>query len=375
MFVKFAVIFLLCCFATSVLSFPLPEQQNEIEYLEILLDDDLPLGLDDDLNDDLDDDFDGGSNGTSTSVIVALGGTNQNTVEGFNSSQYFLPDSNVTLKWSLFPSMSEERGWYPAAGVTSDNNMLVVAGGYSQKSSKYLASAECLDTTKFKWRDLPNMEEARGYTAGVFLSDGFTFMVCGGVGSNHEALDSCECLDVDKGKWHMAPALYHGERAAHAMVRYQGEPVILGGWNGQKFIANCERFNEKAQKWVSFPHLNVARAQFGAAVVLGDIYVAGGFHKNGAGLESVEVFNGKGWAFLDKSMSVAHVGCGAVSWRDHSLLVVLGGSQRLIEVYDPKENTWTTLPPMNVPVRDKLAVAVFKMTEDLDGNQHYSFDM
>ncbi len=113
-----------------------------------------------------------------------------------------------------------------------------------------------------------------------------------------------------------------------------------------------------SNSWSSFPSFSTARREFGAAVVLDKIYIAGG-DSSGSALSSVEVYSGTSWSFLPSSLAQTRRYCAAVAFQNK--LVVLGGDRTAIEVFDPVTSTWNaTFPAMKTsPSRTQPAAVSF----------------
>ncbi len=118
---------------------------------------------------------------------------------------------------------------------------------------------------------------------------------------------------------------------------------------GGEPLKSCEQYNATSNTWSEFPSMINARYDHGVAVVLGKIYVAGGGNYFlDVAITLVEVFNGTTWAELTSSpIAQPRFWCQAVSFQNK--LVVLGGNDTTIEVFDPVRSTWnTTFPPMQL---------------------------
>jgi hypothetical protein len=136
---------------------------------------------------------------------------------------------------------------------------------------------------------------------------------------------------------------------------------VIGGVTSVAFNG-CEKYDPALNTWSSFPPFMTARFEFGAAVVLDKIYIAGGWDGT-TPLSSVEMFNVTAWSFLSSSLAQPRRFCAAISFQNK--LVVLGGTginASRIEVFDPVSSTWnaTSFPPMQIAaIRHRLAAVSF----------------
>ncbi len=203
------------------------------------------------------------------------------------------------------------------------------------------------------------MSTGRYYTSGILLPDNKTFLVTGGSYNNEleGRLTSCEKLDIATNTWSTAGNLL-SPRHGHASVLFNNSAVVLGGYNNVGYLNPCEQFHSASNTWSSFPSFSIARESFGAAVVLNKIYIVGG-HNGTSSLSSVEVCSGTSWSPLSPSLAQTRWQSAAVSFQNK--LVILGGSQTTIEVFDPITSTWnTTFSPMKIyPSRFYLAAVSF----------------
>ncbi len=257
--------------------------------------------------------------------------------------------------------MTTARGFSPAVCAVSKTKLIACGGvGLRQKPLK---SCEMLDLSNKAagWTLISNMTQARASTSGILLPDGNTFLMIGGSGDRNAATASCEKLDIKEGTWSSAGNLSLGPRTNHRSVLYNDNVIVLGGFDASyQFTNTCEQYNATSNMWSQFqPSFIYARLNFGVAVVLDKIYIAGGSTLDSSKSTIVEVFDGTSWADLGSTLTQARSACTAVSFQNK--LVVLGGEPATIEVFDPVTSTWnTTFPPMRIePSRTSLVAVSF----------------
>lgn len=247
-------------------------------------------------------------------------------------------------QWSgeVIPLMKPIRA-SPSIAFIPGRNVIIVAGGRDNcnDDEHLFSSVAKLDLSTMTWSDEPPMATVRGGAAGVCLADGITFIVCGGY-NNKTALSSCELFD---GKAWAAAADMLVARNFHAMVLYRGQPVVLGGENGIYLHLNmAEQYDYSTNTWSPFPSFAILRSRLSAAVVLDKIYITGG--STYRTLDYVEVFDGNAWSTMPFRLpSGPRDEHAAVCFEDK--LVVLGGTRKKVDVFDPNENKWVDdfIPP------------------------------
>lgn len=236
----------------------------------------------------------------------------------------------ITSEWShaIVPLMRRYRYAYPAISYLPGANAIIVAGG--QNSIFPLSSVETFDFSKMIWIEQPPMSIMRKRTAGICLADGITFLVCGG--DDGDNLSSCEQFNSITRTWSPVADML-APRMLHSMVLYKGIPIVLGGiYDGE--LNTCEQY--ESGKWSSFPAFDISRYEFGAAVVLDKIYIAGGYI-NSHTLSTVEFYDGASWSIMPTKIP-PRARNAVVGLQDK--LIVLGGTDNSMDTYDPIHHTW-----------------------------------
>jgi N-acetylneuraminic acid mutarotase len=203
-----------------------------------------------------------------------------------------------------------------------------------------------------QWRALRNAPLARQQVA-TAVADG-TIWVFGGLEGNN-ATSKTAGYDPAIDTWKAGPDLpipLH-----HAMaVTYQGELVVLGGWQPQgsnlQAITSDRVFALRSGNWVELPKLNRPRAA-GAAAVVGDKIVVVGGQADGKLIAATSVFDGRRWRD-GANIPTPREHLAAAS--DGTALFAVGGrllsadkNVAALERYDVVSNRWQQLPPMSSP--------------------------
>jgi len=290
------------------------------------------------------------------SYIVALGGR-----DPFNSRLDSVEMFNATAQaWRALPSMIIARAEYLAA-CPVNGSVIVACGGLSSGFNSWLNSCEILDLKKQDgWKMIASMKAIRGYASGTILPDKKSFLMIGGYDGN-VIISSCEKLDILSNAWSYVANL-SDVRDLHSSVLYNNTVVAISGRATESIVhKSCEQYDPTTNTWSAFPSVLTGRHSFGAAVVLGKIYIAGGIVEAGFSVASVEVFDGVSWMLLASSpMTRDRWQHTAVVFQNK--LVVLGGSDvTTIEVFDPASNSWNaSFPAMTVPAgRIRLTAVSF----------------
>jgi hypothetical protein len=204
-------------------------------------------------------------------------------------------------------------------------------------------------------------------------------IVAGGAGpstepqvGNAELSGSLYALDVERGTW-SAPVTLPYPVAGAAMVTDSEALYLIGGWDGRNMRDEIWRYPvaavisrtvdaaEAATNWQLLGHLSTPRAFLGAAMVGGEIYVAGGYDGQRE-LNLAEVFTpASGERRQLPSMGAARGGLSLV-YDGLALYALGGGWTRGIathERYDTTTNVWSNFPsPIQNEWRNLGAAAV-----------------
>jgi serine/threonine protein kinase/N-acetylneuraminic acid mutarotase len=206
------------------------------------------------------------------------------------------------------------------------------------------------------WQPITNARIARTAVAAT-QTDG-TIWIFGGLGADGAVSGRHEGYDPAIDSWKAGDDL--PVPVAHAMAAtWQGNPVVLGGMQGSDKLVTDRVWRVVNSHWVELPHMLVPRASAAVAVVGDRIIVTGGVGANGALLKTTEIFDGNSWT-LGADLPTARRMPSAAS--DGRLMYVVGGNNgnadlTNVEAYDPRANTWTSLPALTQG-RSDLGVAI-----------------
>jgi N-acetylneuraminic acid mutarotase len=254
---------------------------------------------------------------------------------GFGGESHFERYDPATDQWQPLTEMPGGRHHLMAAVY---GEQIYVFGGALAGTWTPTDTVWQYDPASDTWRELNPMPEQR--LAGAAVSLGETIYVVGGAGGSEALL----AFRPDTGQWH-APAGPQQPREHVSAVAYQGELWVLGGrWFGVGELATTEIYDPASGIWRTGPDLNVARAGSAAAVVNGQIVIAGGevIINNHETLASFEMFDpGNGVWQLGPDQPVPMHGVGGAA--DGDRFILLGGSieagaiqnEGQVQIYEP----------------------------------------
>lgn len=225
------------------------------------------------------------------------------------------------------------------------------------KSSPPAAAARA---SLVKVGDLRMQEERFGAAA---VADSDYLYIIGGSNRAGTPLDSIERIDFRTGKSEAFGQLRTGRRWLGAVL-HERKIYVLGGFSrilpgANPFEPSVEIIDLASRKIVLGAAMPVARAHFGCALVDGKIYAIGGEIQRGTWLintDTTDVYDittdkwTPGIPLPKPRRVVAAVADGSI--------IVLGGyagnTAQIgiadVAVFDPREKTWRTLPPLCQPV-------------------------
>ena len=322
----------------------------------------------------------------------------------------FLDDSSLEPQWSTTreeypPLLGGWRFGHASLVVDHDNEeqSIVVLGGRTKDHSA-ADSAIVWDSSTKQWRLGPSLNEKRLFLAAE-TCNGKVYAI-GGCNGGH-VLDTIESIDVasllantesSNRHWNtLSCRLSTSRSGCAAVVVHDRYIVIMGGFNGSKYLSTVEVLDTLQKKIVPLSGLtmNSPRCYFGAAVVGNSIYAVGGINNNWNKLDSVEVltFN----ADVDSIGDASTVFGKSSSWtmskglvlskgrNGHGVakigncVVVAGGygiddKTNSVEVLDPYRHVVWHLPNMTV-ARSYFSIAVLsKNIVVLGGENHASLE-
>jgi hypothetical protein len=272
-----------------------------------------------------------------------------------------LPGGIQDVRWTATFTSTQQSGltlqWAWSAAVYSqfntDYNALGVKPVDSNNASQYSNSDHAGTPENYK-----------SYVTGGAM---------GGGGSNYTGglsgtLAVSPCIGSGPGSW-AAAASMNLARENFGVAVLNGLLYSVGGYNASltgydnAYLSQVEAYNPTTNTWTNEASMVIKRTAAGVAAADGKLIAAGGFNQNDGVLSSAESYDpvANSWNLV-ASMSGQRYFLSAATV--NGIVYAVGGRvppydvpTGLVEAYDPVANTWTTKSPMNHP-RWALALAV-----------------
>ncbi|NXS41100.1 NS1BP protein, partial [Balaeniceps rex] len=269
------------------------------------------------------------------------------------SSPTSTPRLLKSLSFELQPNDIVEKPMSPmqyarsGLGTAELNGKLIAAGGYNREEC--LRTVECYDPQKDTWTFIAPMRTPRArFQMAVLMGQ---LYVVGGSNGHSDDLSCGEMYEPEIDDWTPVPEL-RTNRCNAGVCALNGKLYIVGGSDpyGQKGLKNCDCMTSVlgCNSWC----LIVGRHQSAVCELGGYLYIIGGAESWNC-LNSVERYNPENntWTLI-APMNVARRGAG-VAVRDGKLFVGGGfdGSHAVscVEMYDPAKNEWKMMGSMTTP--------------------------
>ena len=320
----------------------------------------------------------GGGGGTDTDVVVK--GTAEasgvilapiHSAEGSSQSAIteLDPSKNPLMTKGMYwinEAQDKSDGWSYVApmdisrtqlGVAALGGKLYAVGGYDDPTG-VLNSAKVYDPIDNSWNPIASMNILRR-SLGVAALGGKLYAVGGVGGPSWTAfLNSAEVYDPSDNSWNsMAPM--NISRSGLGVAALGGKLYAVGGYTpdgGGAYLKSAEVYDPIDNSWNSIASMDISRNGCGVAALGGKLYAVGGYDGS-TYLNSAEVYDpiDNSWnsiaplqGILRRSLGVAALG---------GKLYAVGGQYpggsgsgvlNLAEVYDPIDNSWNYIAPMDI---------------------------
>lgn len=284
-----------------------------------------------------------------------------------DSVELFDPMANI---FTAVASLPQPRS-YHSATLLRNGKVLVAGGGQGSEISLpsgtgALASALLYDPVTNTWSATGNMTVARAGHRAALLDDGRVLVVGGGnaVGypcaNSHpnctvaDSLASAEIYDPLTETWTATGSLAKA-RIGFALNSVAAGIIATGGAANNQGLDSTEIFDSVSAQWRAGPKLAAKLLYHAAAVMDGQLVIAGGKLANVMPVTTVERLNASATAWsAGSSLQVARTGALFVTLQSGHGLIVGGNNQigqpaylDLAALYDVAANTWTTIGPLS----------------------------
>ncbi|NXN05126.1 NS1BP protein, partial [Sylvia borin] len=280
------------------------------------------------------------------------------------SSPSSTPRLLKSLSFELQPSDLIEKPMSPmqyarsGLGTAELHGRLIAAGGYNREEC--LRTVECYDPEKDTWTFIAPMRTPRArFQMAVLMGQ---LYVVGGSNGHSDDLSCGEMYEPEIDDWTPVPEL-RTNRCNAGVCALNGKLYIVGAGQGWGEKSNCGTApNQKLHQskaplrgccwWLTLLALFAGRHQSAVCELGGYLYIIGGAESWNC-LNSVERYNPENntWTLM-APMNVARRGAG-VAVRDGKLFVAGGfdGTHAVncVEMYDPARNEWKMMGSMTTP--------------------------
>ena len=240
------------------------------------------------------------------------------------------------------------------AGSDALNAKIYIVGGYDV-SGNTTDIMEVYDSRIDEWSTAASLPQPLDHPA-VASHDNKLYVV-GGFYSDRKTSDRLFIYDPVSNKWQEGPPM-PSPRAALTANFVDGILYAVGGDSDWESWSTNYAYDPSSNKWTEKSHMPTARHHLASAVVDGKLYVIGGRYSNmtfNANLNSNEVYDPKNntWTSL-APMPTKRSGLVAASSSVGGNVWVFGGelaftSDTIFDVserYDPETNKWASEQPM-----------------------------
>ena len=183
--------------------------------------------------------------------------------------------------------------------------------------------------------------------------------IVGGSNTEASALPTTALVyNIASKEWSQIPLNNNKSRYCHCSCVINGKLYVLGGGDVLNSAATMDMYDPNTGEWTSKTPMSIDRGLPACAVMEDKIYVMGGMQVVGgnrdySGLSKFEVYDTKNdtWTTL-ADMPTKRWGLSATAF--NGKIYVFGGRSlglpySSIEIYDPQTNTWTTKSSMPTP--------------------------
>ena len=184
-------------------------------------------------------------------------------------------------EWQSLPAMSLAR--YGLACAAYNNYLYAIAG---KTGAGVTGAVEQFDITSATWTRVADKITPVYDVSAVII--GGKIYVPGGELESGELTAQLEIYDPETDSSRQGAAL-PAALSAYALVSFEGQMYLFGGWNGKEYSNLAYRYDPLQDQWIELPPMPTARAFTGAAAAGGKIYVVGGKNETGD-LKTNEVF-------------------------------------------------------------------------------------
>ncbi len=247
----------------------------------------------------------------------------------------FIPQPVGDTNWRVGRPLSQERANMAVASIGLD---LYVIGGEVEAGIVNLV--DVYETNGGLWHSAaPKPTAVSDTTAAVLFGE---IYVPGGRLTDGQPTALVEAYSPANDAWRPVAPLPN--QVAGGLALSDGSRLyLLGGWDGESYLANGYVYDPEADAWQSLPPMTIGRAEATGDIIGDRLYVVGGFNGQQE-LDACEYFDvaESVWSTC-ANMNVARAGAGASAQGNDFLYVIGGGKGGNVpqgEVYDVGDDSW-----------------------------------
>ncbi|XP_075555939.1 uncharacterized protein LOC142588258 [Dermacentor variabilis] len=162
--------------------------------------------------------------------------------------------------WSMVAGMNEIRS---DAGAAAACGRIYIVGGYSGMQN--LDSVECYDPSTDAWTRVLTLSSPRSGLKAVAHKD-IIYIIGGSTNGGYVQFSSMVMLDVRRARFADLPNMPIA-KCNFAAVVLEGQIYIIGGYSGYGTVKTVERYDIEARTWHSVPELSMSCSAAAACVV------------------------------------------------------------------------------------------------------------
>ncbi|KAK7799148.1 hypothetical protein U0070_011533 [Myodes glareolus] len=233
---------------------------------------------------------------------------------------------------------------------TGYSEVIVMVGGCEQAGGFNLPYTECYDPVTGEWKSLAKIPEftKSAYAVCALKND---ILVSGGRINSHDVWMYNSQLNLwtrvaplNKGRWH------------HKMAVLLGKVYVVGGYDGQKRLSSVEYYDSFSNQWTEVAPLKEAVSSPAVTSCMRKLFVIGGGPDDSSYSDKVQSYDPEINAWLLRaSFPIAKRYITAVSL--NNLIYVAGGMTKAVYCYDPAEDHWMHVQDTFSP-RENCGMAV-----------------
>jgi MYXO-CTERM domain-containing protein len=266
--------------------------------------------------------------------------------------------------WELTGEMAEQRERHAAALLPG--NRVLVAGGNNDAGDVLTASAEVYDLDTQTWAATDSLATARRSAPSIplpvsaALPEGGALVIGGRAETAVDVTAGCEIYDLAAGTWSAAGNLITARSHHVAVMLADGTVLVAGGENDTIDLASAERSSADFSAWSALPDMPNEHFGASAAIVDGQVMVAGGLANETDAHPLSDLFDPvtETWS-PGPQMAASRAFYPMAKLSDGRLLAVGGmtafigfgavDATAAVDLYDPVAGTWSPTDPLPLP--------------------------